>query len=37
MLVYMHTCAMGLLTGLCVDLTEAVVAHLVHETVEEDW
>lgn len=26
----------GLLTGLCVDLAETVVAHLVHETVEED-
>lgn len=25
-----------LLTGLCVDLAEAVVAHLVHEAVEED-
>lgn len=26
----------GLLTGLCVDLPEAVVAHLVHEAVEQD-
>lgn len=25
-----------LLTGLCVDLSEAVVAHLVHEAVEQD-
>jgi len=25
-----------LLTGLCVDLAEAVVAHLVHEAVEQD-
>lgn len=24
------------LTGLCVDLAEAVVAHLVHEAVEQD-
>ena len=24
------------LTGLCVDLAEAVVAHLVHKTVEQD-
>lgn len=27
---------MELLTGLCVDLAEAVVAHLVHEAVEQD-
>ena len=28
--------AAELLTGLCVDLAEAVVAHLVHEAVEQD-
>lgn len=28
--------AVELLTGLCVDLAEAVVAHLVHEAVEQD-
>ncbi len=28
--------ALKLLTGLCVDLAEAVVAHLVHEAVEQD-
>lgn len=33
---YIHVCATGLLTGLCVDLAKAVVAHLVHEAVEED-
>lgn len=27
---------MELLTGLCVDLAEAVVTHLVHEAVEQD-
>lgn len=34
--IYIHICTTELLTGLCVDLAEAVVAHLVHETVEED-
>lgn len=36
MRIYIHICTTELLTGLCVDLAEAVVAHLVHETVEED-
>lgn len=26
----------AILTGFCVDLSEAVVAHLVHEAVEQD-
>lgn len=29
--------AAAVLTGLCVDLAEAVVAHLVHEAVKQDW
>lgn len=36
MRIYIHIYTTELLTGLCVDLAEAVVAHLVHETVEED-